>query len=333
MVAPAIEYSAAALMRRLADNEERQALALGEADFEQAEALLSRVAIARARADILDHTEAGEMTSAQRGEWQTVVRDYTIGQDIADKMHEFAERMNQGEVITWDDLRNVFEQAGEAHGVEYGLPMPSIDYNDQVREVVLARGIPLRERLAAESIEYAIELRAQGLSVRNSWQRLGDLSCSIIDTSKGPRLLMKPMAGFRMRKWFDGLAARADSHLSADAELRALESLRKKINKKQFDTYMLSGSFGERSPRSDLHYFFRKGLPTLAMSWHGENSNGGRVIAALCFHPMGYVWGTHAGLMTPTDEVIAALLWMRADEHGLWKKSGQWHASDTRSGL
>ena len=37
--------------------------------------------------------------------------------------------------------------------------------------------------------------------------------------------------------------------------------------------------------------------------------------------------------MTPTDEVIAALMLMRGDEAKFWGKSGQWKASDPRSGL
>jgi hypothetical protein len=115
--------------------------------------------------------------------------------------------------------------------------------------------------------------------------------------------------------------------------MRALESLRSRIGEPQFDSYVLSGIFSEMSPRSGVYYFFRKGRPTLAVTFHGRNANNGRVLAALCLHPMGYYSGSHVGLMTPTDEVIAHLLLMRADEHKFWAKSGQWSASDTRSGI
>ena len=95
--------------------------------------------------------------------------------------------------------------------------------------------------------------------------------------------------------------------------------------------YLLNNCFLEKSERSDLHYAFRKGLPTLVLSFHGEQQ--GAVIAALCLHPYGYHRGTFAGVMTPTDEIISALTLMRGDEPGLWKKAGQWRAWDVRSGI
>jgi hypothetical protein len=65
----------------------------------------------------------------------------------------------------------------------------------------------------------------------------------------------------------------------------------------------------------------------------GDKETGGKVLAALCLHPMGFYQFTHAGLMTPTDEVIAHLLMIRTDEHKYWAKSGQWPTTDSRSGV
>mgnify|MGYP001602774647 FL=1 len=120
-------------------------------------------------------------------------------------------------------------------------------------------------------------------------------------------------------------------NLTAEAEFKAMDSLRLKLSPNQWTSYVLTGVFPEHSLRSDLHYIFRKGLPTLVLSYHG--TKGGRVIAALCLHPFGYYAGTHVGAMTPTDEVIAHLLLMRGDEHGFWGKAGQWEAIDPRSGI
>ena len=114
-------------------------------------------------------------------------------------------------------------------------------------------------------------------------------------------------------------------------ELKAIELLRSRITESQFNSYMLNGCFPERSPRSDLFYVFRKGLPTLVLSYH--KSEEGNVIAALCMHPMGYYQYTFAGVMTPTDEVIAHLLTMRSDERRYWAKSGQWPVTDLRAGV
>jgi hypothetical protein len=122
-----------------------------------------------------------------------------------------------------------------------------------------------------------------------------------------------------------------DSRLSAESEFKALELLKTKVSESQFRCYMLNGAFPEQSKKSDLFYFFRKGLPVIAMSWHG--SPQGRILAALCLHPYGYYEYTHAGVMTPTDEVISQLMLMRANEKKFWAKSGQWTAADPRSGL
>lgn len=330
------EYSIATLMRRLADKEESEAAELDSAgEGEQAEGLLSRVALARARADVWER-DPHELSESDRRALQLLLRDYTMGQDIADKMHEFVARMKGGEQISWEQLQEVFENVSEDHGCEYGIPTPSISCDDGVRQVILARGVPLQQRLEHNLTvpEHQIELMRMGVSVRNSFVKLGDMGYSIIDApGQKPQLYGKPMAGWRMRKWFDSFSARSSSQLTAEAELKAMETLKGKLNAGQWNCYVLSGAFAERSERSDIHYIFRKGLPTLAMSWHGSYAESGRVLACLCLHPMGYYRDTHAGVMTPTDEVIAHLLFMRADEHGFWRKSGQWPASDTRSGL
>jgi hypothetical protein len=172
------------------------------------------------------------------------------------------------------------------------------------------------------------------VTVRNSWRVLGDQTVCVVDTEMGPMAWPEYDAGNRLRKIIHGNEVRHHAHQTAAAEFKALESLRTRISESQFDSYMVSGIFPERSKRSDIWYFFRKGLPTLAVSFHGKQYEGiGKVLAALCLHPMGYYQGTHVGLMTPTDEVIAHLLMMRADERKFWAKSGQWCASDTRSGI
>jgi hypothetical protein len=170
-------------------------------------------------------------------------------------------------------------------------------------------------------------------SVRNSWHTLGDKSVCIVDTEQGPMAFPEYDAGNRLRKIIRGNEVRHYAHQTAAAEFKAMESLKTRISESQFDSYVLSGIFPERSKRSDIWYFFRKGYPTLAVSFHGKFEGVGKVLAALCLHPLGYYAGTHVGLMCPTDEVIAHLLMMRADEHKFWAKSGQWSASDTRSGI
>jgi hypothetical protein len=162
---------------------------------------------------------------------------------------------------------------------------------------------------------------------------LGDKTVCVVNTSEGPMALPQFDAGWRLRKLTRGMELRHHAHQTAEAELRAQESLKARISRSQYDAYVVSGMFPEHSPRSGLFYYFRKGYPTLAVSFHGSYAENGKVLAALCLHPMGYYAGSHVGLMTPTDEVIAHLVMMRADERKFWAKSGQWSASDSRSGI
>jgi hypothetical protein len=200
--------------------------------------------------------------------------------------------------------------------------------------MVLARGVPLRnivnvnQWFRTESEERASRM---GASIRNSWEQLGDQTVMVLDTADGPMVLSDWHAGNRLRKIIETVSARMDSQMSVEAEMKAMASLKDRVSESQYRCYVLNGMFPEQSKRSGLFYFFRKGLPTLVLSYHGYPS--GRVLAGLCLHPVGYHSCTFAGLMCPTDEVICALLLMRSDEHFLWKKSGQWKASDPRSGI
>jgi type III restriction enzyme len=49
----------------------------------------------------------------------------------------------------------------------------------------------------------------------------------------------------------------------------------------------------------------------------------GYPLCALCLHPIGYYGDTWAGVMCPTDEVIAHLLMMRGSEEKFWANANQ----------
>jgi hypothetical protein len=236
---------------------------------------------------------------------------------------------------TWEELNDLLTGIGEEHGCDYGVPLPSRNASkDRFNNVVMAPGTPLRHTIQINQYRTEIEerLTSEGIKIRNSWEVEGDKSISVIETDEGPIAFYEYHAGSRLRKLMNSMMVRCDAvNLTAEAELQAMSSLEKRITKSQYRSYVLNGMFPERSKRSDIHYFFRKSYPTVAVSYHGYP--GGRVICCLCLHPFGYYKGTWAGMMTPTDEVIAALLLMRADEHFFWRKSGQWSAVDLRSGL
>ena len=62
-------------------------------------------------------------------------------------------------------------------------------------------------------------------------------------------------------------------------------------------------------------YLFRKGRPTIALR---QDEDVNYALCALCLHPIGYYGDTWAGVMCPTDEVIAHLLMMRGSEEKFW---------------
>jgi hypothetical protein len=105
-----------------------------------------------------------------------------------------------------------------------------------------------------------------------------------------------------------------------EAEQKAQKKLAGLVSQELFDLYMLTGHFAEMSKRSLVTYLFRKGRPTIAIRQTEEYSHA---LCALCLHPIGYYGDTWAGVMCPTDEVIAHLLMMRGSEEKYWANANQ----------
>lgn len=124
------------------------------------------------------------------------------------------------------------------------------------------------------------------------------------------------------RLWTDFKTLRACTAWKPEAEERAISKLKAHISADCFKQYSLTGGFLEHSKRSGVVYWFRRLRPTVALA-NPLLPGGLRVLATLCLHPIGYYGGTFAGVMVPTDDVIAHLLLMRADEHFFWRKCNQ----------
>lgn len=106
-----------------------------------------------------------------------------------------------------------------------------------------------------------------------------------------------------------------------EQESKATHLLGTLLRHRQFKHYMLTGTFLETSKRSGTHYLFRRLRPTLAIT-----SKKGRylsILCAMCMHPIGYYDGSWAGAMCQTDDVIAHLMLMRADEPMFWRRCNQ----------
>lgn len=105
-----------------------------------------------------------------------------------------------------------------------------------------------------------------------------------------------------------------------EAETKAQQKLATLIPEHVFEQYLLTGQFAEDSKRSKLTYLFRRGRPTIVLRQYDNMTN---VLCALCLHPIGYYSDTWAGVMCPTDEVIAHLLMMRGSEEKFWANANQ----------
>lgn len=115
-----------------------------------------------------------------------------------------------------------------------------------------------------------------------------------------------------------------------EQESKAIQLLATLVRHRAFKQYLLTGMFIESSERSGVSYCFRKLRPTVAISHRRSQL---KILCTMCLHPIGYYAGTWAGVMAPTDDVIAHLMLMRADEHMFWKRSNQHAAYRPEAGL
>lgn len=139
----------------------------------------------------------------------------------------------------------------------------------------------------------------------------------------------------RLTFWVNTLGASAGWDL--EAEHRARVKLRTHLSEHQWRHYELTGTFLETSKRSGLIYMFRRSRPTIALSprwpWWGSQPDSMRCLATLCMHPVGFYQRSWAGCMVPSDDLIAYLLFMRADEARYWKFAIQHEPWQAEAGL
>ncbi len=128
-------------------------------------------------------------------------------------------------------------------------------------------------------------------------------------------------------------SAASEAH-TITAERKAMKKLRTHLAPHQWRSYFLTGTFLEPSKRSRLMYMFRRNAPTIVckivVESHGIHL---RPFATLCMHPIGYSEFSGIGCLCPSDDVIAHLLYMRADEYGYWKNANQHTIEDPVSML
>ncbi len=116
-----------------------------------------------------------------------------------------------------------------------------------------------------------------------------------------------------------------------EAEITARAKLESYLSESQKTMLMLTGSFCEVG-RSGVVYYLRENRPTLAYRPYPDK-NEGAFLCALCLHPLGYYTRTWVGVLSPSDELLSHLLFIRADEYGFWKKANHISYRETEAGI
>jgi hypothetical protein len=232
---------------------------------------------------------------------------------------------------TWAVLRGAVQRIGESIGEWGGVPVPV----DHVRLVMEPRyPMPRLTGFKLPRAEDRAPTESQDFEVINSWHcfRRG-LRVFVCRESNGKSTacFLSDGSGARLTYWMNTLGVAAGHVWDPNTETRALEKLRSLVSAHAFNCYQLAGGFLETSPRSGVQYVFRKLRPTIALR-PGSDGNV-RVIAVLCMHPLGYYEESWAGVMCPTDDVIAHLVLMRGDEHRFWKKANHHEQSAASAGI
>jgi hypothetical protein len=172
------------------------------------------------------------------------------------------------------------------------------------------------------------EPKASEFSVVNSWWNAEyRMTIAVVKDRLGRaqlRVSLEDRLSFTLR------TLQASTAWPVEAEQKAQKRLASLISAHLFDLYLLTGHFSEISKRSQLTYLFRKGRPTIVLR---ESDEGAHALCALCLHPIGYYGDTWAGVMCPTDEVLAHLLMMRGSEEKFWANANQHPLDHPSAGL
>lgn len=175
----------------------------------------------------------------------------------------------------------------------------------------------------------------------HSWWSERLVSWIHVAVTASGRVVLADAPEHRERLWVERieLLARtfsAAQRLTIGMERRAQRRLRAVVTRRQWRSYVVSGEFSERSPRSGVTYWFRRLRPTLAVTMRAKAQVLHRAVGirtALCSHGVAYHSESFTGVLAPTDDVLSHLLLMRADEPRLWRVATQHTLADPRSGV
>lgn len=208
-----------------------------------------------------------------------------------------------------------------------GIPMPL-----DGEHLVIEPSFPNAEALMSTYDKPDRPTEDEGWKVRNRWYS-HQHRCDIVLFEKDGKIEWGKLPAFHHISHTLATLGCADAW-GIEQEGKAVDLLGKLVSHRKFKQYLLTGMFLERSKRSGVTYLFRRLKPTVAIAAHRTAPGGSMcILASLCMHPIAYYAGSWAGAMCPTDDVIAHLMLMRADEHMFWKRCNQHPAYRPEAGL
>lgn len=219
-------------------------------------------------------------------------------------------------------VRNKLREIAAERGDWCGLPVPVSDSPLVLEPKFRYQGLAEINRPKPEAPDPTLKHRNTFWSKR--WR------CDITIFEDNGRARFAPVVGTGNQATMLVNTIGASYAWGIEQESNALHLLATLVRHHTFKHYLLTGTFLESSKRSGVSYMFRKLRPTVAMV---DRKGAMKVLTTLCSHPVGYYAGSWAGAMCPTDDVIAHLMLMRADEPKFWARCNQHSPSHPASGL
>lgn len=225
----------------------------------------------------------------------------------------------------WDALRNQMRAlARAANGLYAGIPLPL-----EGHPLVLEPRYPGATEIMKMGVSNADDVEIPHYIQKRGSFWSSHLRSRVLIWSEHDKLRFGIEPGIHHIS-HDLRSMGASEAWGIEQEVNAVELLTHLISARQLKHYMLTGMFIETSRCSRVSYVFRRLRPTVALSTRGESL---KILCALCLHPIGYYEGSFAGAMCPTDDVIAHLMLMRADERLFWARANQHPAGRPEAGL
>lgn len=235
----------------------------------------------------------------------------------------------------WETLDSIMQRQGIHCGMPLGIFEQHITTSFKPLAAMLAVMNPKTKE--EEALEQVVDEAGVSWKIHRTWetsrQWKGWFGTVVVlrnnETGKFQKVFLP------RNKWLERynllantLVCRARYTMPA-AEVQAQRRLFEALSKEQRETYIVTDAVVEKG-RSGLRYLIRKNRPTLAVR---EIAEVGRVLCALCLHPAAYYTETWAGVMPPSDEVLAHLLMIRGDEHFYWRQANQIPPGEETSGI